>query len=173
MENAQEELFQSMNESIQLRKKIDELQKKQNNLLIEALKLNEKDGEPAISSRRTSESFTANSPPLANDFNSYQQPFSQNQFVLGSQSFDLQAAVNLLLSSQQKTAPIFPLLNKGFSLQNSGLLFGNLSEFRDNTLKMTTSLPKQNLNQIGMLLNAYTNDTMSFNQCLASTRVQN
>lgn len=172
MENAQEKLFESMTESIQLRKKIDELQKKQNNLLIEALKLNKKDGDSAAPSRKASDSISTNSAPLVNDMNSYQNQFPQNQFLLGSQSFDLQAALNLLLSPQQMATPTYPLFNKGFSFQNSGLLFSNLSELRDNTHKMTTSLPK-NLNQIGMLLNAFTNDSMRFNQSFSPAGVQN
>ena len=71
MEKAQEGLFESMKDSIQLRKKIDELQKKQNNLLIEVLKINEVECEPTISSRRTSDCYSSNSSQHANDCNAY------------------------------------------------------------------------------------------------------
>ena len=95
-----------------------------------------------------------------------------NQFVLGSQSFDLKTALNLLLSTQSIMNPTYPLLNKGFSLQNSGLLFSNFSEYQDNTLKMTTSLPKS-INQLGMLLNSFPNNQMNFGQYVSSSGVQN
>lgn len=167
MQEAQEELFEEMNESIKLRKRIDEVQKRQNELLMEALKQAETDNEAYISSRRTSES--SNSPPdtNANQTNFLQGNAPMNHFMFGSQNYSLQNALNTIMSTPQYMMPNYSQMGVGgmpLPTPNNISLPEPTNQSNSDNIKLV-----QNSNRLSQILNLLNKEQSKFTEQAANT----
>lgn len=105
-----------MQESIALRRRIDRIQEKQNAMLLTFLKQSEADAKTEADSRRTSENFNTQQEQLGvNGMNSLNSQGAMNHYILGSQMFDINAALNFMLGNPN-------LLSSGLNLTPQNLL---------------------------------------------------
>ena len=147
-----------MQESINLRRRIDDLQKKQNELLMTSLKQTERD-ETDVSSRRSSESIPSNAPLVNTDFSSLQstQPYTPlNHFVLGSQTFDLQGALNLLLGTQTLPSPFSSLMPQ--NVQQPLYPYSGQLHMQENKVKPTQNQKQTSPTTLSKILNVLTKE---------------
>lgn len=131
-----------MSESINLRKKIDDVQKKQNDLLMSYIQANQ-ETLSEINSRKSSDSINANNPSYRIHTQMNDTGFGANHYILGSQTFDFQNAMNLLMGPQMPFHPNF--MNSGvigskpqtFNFQNTE----NLRETVQTSMRQADQTP--------------------------------
>mmetsp|Transcript_21937 Transcript_21937/g.19483 ORF Transcript_21937/g.19483 Transcript_21937/m.19483 type:complete len:286 (+) Transcript_21937:2-859(+) len=154
VEESQIELFNAMEESIALRKRIDQMQCKTNELLISYFN--------DIQNGSIPTNGGALQPQNSHNYGKFgeaqQTPNQQpNQYLLESRNYDLQTALSLLMATNPVGQATLPALNN-LNLRSQGLNFENTANLRPNvqeTIRHQTQTP----NSLGNILNVLTQDS--------------
>uniref|UniRef100_A0A7S3J6L4 BZIP domain-containing protein n=1 Tax=Euplotes harpa TaxID=151035 RepID=A0A7S3J6L4_9SPIT len=102
VEHAQEELLESMSETLMLRKRLDQLQQSQNAMMMDALKQRNQSKDSPVLSRKSSGSYNSVESQHTTESNVCQQAMPLNNFVLEAQTFNFMTALKFVMSQVQQ-----------------------------------------------------------------------
>lgn len=158
MVTAQDQLFNSMQENILLRKKIDEVQRKQNELLVKLFQQNDRSDDVNL---KLLSLFNGN-PNMASTLKNQENEASLN---FSSASFDAQSQLAHQKPEYSPQRPLFAPQPKKFSSASSGFTpvmpYGSMPMFNLN----------QDLNNVCQLLNTLSQNNISLSPFNAVQRV--
>jgi hypothetical protein len=109
-----------------------------------------------MSSRRDSETVNTNNQNYGNQNHMSDNKLGMNQFSLGSQSFDFQGAMNMLMGTQVPFHPTF-MPTGGMNYQPQNLNFQNTANLRE-TVQSSMKQTDQTPNALSKILNALTKE---------------
>ena len=155
LKETNDELFETMTESLNLRKRIDEVQTKQNDLLMSYFQQNQ-DSLSDASSRRSSDVLNSNFQNFGKQIQMNENILGANQYILGSQTFDFQNAMNLLMGAQ---VPLHPNLMTSGAMNSKPqtLNFQNTSNLRE-TVQTNLRQSDQTPTAFSKILNVLTKE---------------
>lgn len=146
-----------MEANISLRKRIDDVQKKQNELLIAVLKQSDTTRVNDlifnnVSGNQNNDCFT----PTQSEVSGLNIPNPMNHYILGSQAFDMQSALSLLLNQPGLMSSGGPVPNQTIE-RNSGFSLPKSHELRQ-TVQNVMFNPNADSNRISRVLNVLTKE---------------
>lgn len=146
-----------MQESISLRKRIDEVQKKQNELLIAVLKQSESARDNDLDNKRATVNQNYHYfQPNSSGVSGLNLPNPMNHYIIGTQTFDMQNALSFLLNNQGLMSSVGTVPNQNIE-RNSGLSLPKSHELRQ-TVQNVMFNPNTDANRISKVLNVLTKE---------------